>query len=80
MRPDVRVAPGSRIFSPPAKAGVARPGYESFVSRRSAVKASEPEPTRAGTHMWTAPGLQERQQRADRSLAIICPVCCRGRT
>src|ERR1700726_1557580 len=44
MRPDVRVAPGSRIFSPPAKAGVARPGYENLVSRPSAVRAYHREP------------------------------------
>jgi len=34
----------------------------------------------AGTHMWTAPCLQEVWRWCIGSLAIICPVCCRGRT
>jgi acyl-CoA thioesterase I len=29
----------------------------------------------AGTHMWTAPGLQEVNRMRIGSLAIICPAC-----
>src|SRR2546428_3598345 len=37
-------------------------------------------PAKAGTHMWTAPRLQELlQARAIGSLAIICPACFCGR-
>jgi hypothetical protein len=32
-------------------------------------------PADAGTHMWTAPGLQELGSVRIGSLAIICPVC-----
>ena len=32
-------------------------------------------PADAGTHMWTAPGLQELGSVRIGSLAIICPAC-----
>jgi hypothetical protein len=32
-------------------------------------------PANAGTHMWTAPGLQEVVSVCIEAIAIICPVC-----